>query len=356
MLPRVSVDAAVTFAGRVHQPRRQAAAPVARRGGSGYDATMHPDARVTYDARTLPSGKRAVAIGNFDGVHRGHARLIEGMIGAARAQGLEACVLTFDPHPARLLAPDRVPPLLIAESRRIELLLALGADRVIVQPFDLSLASLSPHEFAESLLRQAVGARVVCVGYDFSFGQKRAGTTETLSELGSTLGFRTITTPVVRVRGVVCSSTTIRGLVQAGHVEDATALLGRPPELEGIVIRGAARGRTIGFPTANLEPHTQVLPAPGVYAARAELPDGTRVRAAVNIGTNPTFSDDHTVHIEAHLLDWQGDLYGAQLRLLCEARLRDERRFDGKDALVAQLHDDVAATRALELPPLPPLD
>ncbi|MEO6950476.1 MAG: bifunctional riboflavin kinase/FAD synthetase [Polyangia bacterium] len=315
------------------------------------------DGRITYDARTLPSGReRAIAIGNFDGVHRGHARLIESTIAAARAQGLEACVLTFDPHPARLLAPDRAPPLLMPEARRIELLLALGADRVIVQPFDLSLASLSPRAFAESLLRQAISARIVSVGYDFSFGQKRAGTIATLAELGRELGFQATVTPAVRVRGVVCSSTTIRALIHAGQMEDATALLGRAPEIEGVVIHGAARGRTIGFPTANLEPRTEVLPGSGVYAGWAELPDGALVRAAINVGTNPTFSDERTVHIEAHLLDWKGDLYGEHVRLRFDARLREERRFDGKDALIAQLHDDMAATRALQLPPIPAID
>ena len=315
------------------------------------------EGRITYDARTLQAGpERAVAIGNFDGVHRGHVRLIEGMIAAARVRSLEACVLTFDPHPARLLAPDRAPPLLMPETRRIELLLALGADRVIVQPFDLSLASLSPREFAESLLRQALCARFVSVGYDFSFGQKRAGTVGTLAQLGDELGFQAAVTPAVRVRSVVCSSTTIRALVHAGHMEDATALLGRAPEVEGVVVRGRARGRTIGFPTANVEPRTQVLPAPGVYAGWAELPDGALVRAAINVGTNPTFTDERAVHIEAHLLDWSGDLYGEHIRLRFEARLRDERRFDGKDALVAQLHDDVAATRALQLAPLPAVD
>ncbi len=299
----------------------------------------------------------AIAIGNFDGVHRGHQRLVADAVAAARKEGLEACVLTFSPHPARVLAPDRAPPLLMPEARRIELLEGLGVDRVVVQPFDTQLASLSPRAFAEGLLRDALEARVVCVGYDFSFGQKRAGTTATLVELGAELGFRASITPAVRVRGVVCASSAVRTMMSAGQIDEAAALLGRAPELEGTVVRGAGRGRTIGVPTANLALVTEVRPALGVYAGWAVLPDGVRRRAAINVGTNPTFTGPNApVSVEAHLLDHDGDLYGATLRLELVRRLRAEKKFDGVEALIAQIRADIEAARTAELAPLPPVD
>ncbi len=316
------------------------------------------DAQVTRDARTLPHGvSRVVAIGNFDGVHRGHARLIGEAVRVARATGAEACVLTFSPHPARLLAPDRAPRLLLPETRRFELLASLGVDRVVVQPFDAALAVLGPRAFAEELLVGALGARRVCVGYDFSFGAKRAGTTTTLVELGAELGFTAAVTSAVRVRGVICSSSAIRTCVLAGQIDDATALLGRAPEVDGVVVRGAGRGRTIGVPTANVSPESEVVPARGVYAGWAELDDGSRRRAAINIGKNPTFAGpDAPTTVEAHLLDHEADLYGQRLRLHFVARLRDERRFDGKEALVQQIFADIEAARTAEAPPIPPLD
>jgi riboflavin kinase/FMN adenylyltransferase len=299
----------------------------------------------------------SVAIGNFDGVHRGHARLVGDAIAAARREGLEACVVTFSPHPARVLAPDRAPPLLFTEARRIELLYALGVDRVIVQPFDAALAALSPEAFAQSLLVNELQARVVCVGYDFSFGAKRAGTTASLVELGGRLGFRAAITPAVRVRGVICASSSIRILIQTGEIEEAAALLGRPPEVEGEVVRGAGRGRTIGVPTANLALRADVRPALGVYAGVAVLSDGTRRRAAINVGTNPTFTGAGApVTVEAHLLAYDGDLYGKTVRLELTTRLRAEKKFDGKDALVAQIKADIEAARVAEPAPLPPVD
>ncbi len=300
---------------------------------------------------------RAVAIGNFDGVHRGHARLIAETIAIAAAGGLEPCVLTFAPHPARVLAPDRAPPLLLPEARRYELLLALGVARVVVQPFDAALAAMSPRAFGEQLLRDALDARAVCVGYDFSFGARRAGTTATLGELGRQLGFAATVVPAVRVRGIVCASSAIRTLVSTGEIADAAALLGRPPELEGLVVHGAGRGRTIGVPTANLALATEVRPALGVYAASAELADGTRHRAAVNIGVSPTFTAAGApVTVEAHLLDFDRAIYGERLRLHLHRRLRSERRFEDKAALVAQIRADLAEARAEPPPTLPPVD
>ncbi len=319
---------------------------------------MSAEETIVHQAESLPSGRaRAIAIGNFDGVHRGHQRLVTDMVSTARKHGLEATVLTFSPHPARFFAPDRAPPLLMPEARRHELLLALGVDRVVVQRFDAAFAAQPPRAFVESLLVGTLAARVVCVGYDFSFGAKRAGTTAMLGELGTELGFSTVVTEAVSVRGVVCASSAVRTLLAAGAIDDAAALLGRSPEIEGRVIRGAGRGRGIGVPTANIALAGEVQPALGVYAAWAELPDGSRHRAAVNVGTNPTFTGDaKAVHVEAHLLDFDRDLYDTRLRLFLVRRLREERRFDGKDALVAQIQADIEAARIAEPAPLPPVD
>ncbi len=313
---------------------------------------------VVTDLLSLSSGvSRAVAIGNFDGVHRGHAALVRATVAAARSASLEACVLTFTPHPARLLAPDRAPPLLMPEARKIELLLALGVDRVLVQPFDWALAALSPHAFAHDLLRGVIDARVVSVGYDFSFGAKRAGTVTTLGDLGRELGFVAHVVPAVRVRGVVCASSAIRALIAAGRVDEAEALLGRPAELEGKIVHGARRGHTIGFPTINVAYENEVAPAGGVYVGEAQLADGSVRRAAINIGTNPTFTQNGApVRVEAHLLDYGGDLYGQHVRLAFWQRLRDEKKFDGVDALVTQIRADVEEAASHVRADLPPTD
>jgi riboflavin kinase / FMN adenylyltransferase len=315
-------------------------------------------AAIVHNAADLPQGRqRAIAIGNFDGVHRGHQRLIAEMVAAARRDGLEATVLTFSPHPALVLAPDRAPPLLMPEARRHQLLLALGVEHIVVQRFDRDFAAQAPRAFVEELLLATLSARVVCVGYDFTFGAKRAGTTAMLTSLGLELGFGAIVTDAVRVGGVVCASSAVRGLLASGRIADASALLGRLPELEGDVIHGAGRGRTIGVPTANLALAGEVRPALGVYAAWAELADGSRHRAAVNIGTNPTFTNDSDrVHIEAHLLDFDRDLYGQRLRLHLITRLRAEQRFASKDELIAQIRADVEAARIAEPAALPPID
>jgi riboflavin kinase / FMN adenylyltransferase len=299
---------------------------------------------------------RVIAIGNFDGVHRGHQRLVQRTVELAAEGSLIPAALTFSPHPARVLAPDRAPPLLISELRRIELLRELGLGEVVTQAFTRELAALSPEAFVSDLLVGQLSARAVCVGYDFSFGHKRSGTVDTLVELGQRLGISVAIVPAVRVRSTVCSSTAIRGFIASGQVQEAAALLGRPVELEGVVVHGAQRGRTIGFPTINLAVENEVQPRGGVYAGRARLSDGRTVRAAINVGTNPTFTDERKVHVEAYLLDVSEDLYGARVRLFFDERLRDELKFDGVEALVAQMDRDVATTRSFVVPVLPDTD
>jgi riboflavin kinase/FMN adenylyltransferase len=287
------------------------------------------------------------AIGNFDGVHRGHAHIFQQARQWASSLGGESLVLTFDPHPAKVLAPAYAPPLITPLARKLELIAACGIDATVVQPFDLAFAAKTPLQFVDEVLVGGLGVRALCIGHDFTFGARRAGTVELLTELGRTRNFEVQVIQTVTADEIVCSSTKVREFVLEGRVDGATLLLGRPPEVEGEVVRGDGRGRTIGVPTANLRAETELLPKNGVYAGQALLPDGTTVPAAINVGTNPTFVQGMPVTVEAHLLGWSGDLYGQRLRLSFVKRLRAEERFPSVDALVAQIKKDIEATRSL---------
>jgi riboflavin kinase/FMN adenylyltransferase len=297
----------------------------------------------------------AVAIGNFDGVHRGHQALVDTTSRLAHAAGGEAVVLTFDPHPARFFAPALAPPMLLTLERRLELLAEAGADAVVVEPFTADFAALPADRFIVEVLRGDLDARHVVVGWDFTFGAGRQGNATTLTREGARLHLGVSIVPPVMVAGLVCSSTKIREFVLEGRVEGAAMLLGRPFELTGRVVHGVERGRTLGVPTANLEPEAELVPKPGVYAAWALRVDAVpplRLRAAVSIGNNPTFAGEgrgapSTVIVEAHLLDFDGDLYGARVRLEFAARVRDQRRFSSADELVAEIRRDILRTREL---------
>ena len=304
------------------------------------------------DARPAGAPRTAVAIGNFDGVHLGHQALIAEARARARAPGA-AVALTFTPHPARVLAPAKAPPLIMPLDRRLALLAEVGAEVAVVQPFTPAFAAVEAQSFVAEVLVRDLGAADVIVGYDFTFGRGRSGNVERLREWGAALGASVTVIPPVTVDGAPCSSTRIRALVAAGEMRRAAALLGRPFEVEGVVVRGAARGRTLGFPTANLAPETELAPRLGIYAARARVCEepaavGPSFVAAVSIGRNPTFETDGApVNVEAHLLDFAGDLYGRRLRLELVDWLRDEQRFASVEALVAQIAADVARVRAL---------
>lgn len=286
--------------------------------------------KVAHDAGELERRARAVAIGTFDGVHLGHRRVLQ----AALAAGLLPTVVTFDPHPriafgyeVELLSPLR---------RRLELIEQAGIEEALVVEFDLELAKLAPEEFTEAVLRP-IGTEVVVAGADFRFGRGRTGELELLRRLG----FDARTVPLVE--GV--SSSRIRDLLRAGEVERAAKLLGRPTELEGVVVSGDARGGTLGFPTANLRLDPELLvPAYGIYAGAS---DG--YRAAISIGTNPHYGGEER-RVEAHLLEFAGDLYGRRVMLQLWRRLRDEQSFSSEEELVAQIARDVEATRAAEPP------
>jgi riboflavin kinase/FMN adenylyltransferase len=280
--------------------------------------------------------ERAVAIGTFDGVHRGHQAVVE----AARATGLRSAVVTFDPHPRAVLGYEV--RLLCPFERRLELLLALGPDDVLVCEFTPELARLRPEEFVDAVLRP-LGARVVLAGDDFRFGAGRGGDLALLRGLG----FDVRVVPFVE--GV--SSSRIRELLARGEVGEAAALLGRPPEVEGTVVAGDQRGGTLGFPTANLAVDPELLvPAYGIYAGETRFPDGDDgYRTAVSIGVNPHYGGVER-RIEAFLLDFDGDLYGRRMRVELWKRLRDERAFRSEAELVEQIAADVEAARAARRP------
>jgi riboflavin kinase/FMN adenylyltransferase len=291
-----------------------------------------------------------VSIGNFDGVHRGHQALVAATARWARSRGGTVVALTFDPHPTRLLDPQRGPATLSTLAQKEELLGRLGVERLAVLPFTEALARLPPEEFARTVLAGALEAKRVVVGEDFRFGQGRRGDVKTLGALGKTLGFEVEAVPAVLHGDRPVSSSRVRAALREGDVEEAWSLLGHPFFVDGTVVEGERRGRQLGFPTANLQTENEILPSHGVYAARCRLPSGEWFPAVANFGRRPTFGGS-LPSAEAHLIDFDQELYGARLRLEFQARLRDERRFPGPAALVAQIGRDVARARAVVADP-----
>lgn len=295
---------------------------------------------------TSESPASAVSVGNFDGVHLGHAAIVRQVCAAARRLDVPAVAFTFDPHPAVVLRPDAAPAPLTTPARRAELLLDLGIDAVLVQPTDRPLVSLPAEQFYAEILRGRLRARAIVEGPDFRFGANRAGDIHLLGALCGRDGVTLETVPAVMADGLPVSSSRVRSLVSAGDVRQAAILLTSPYRLTGTVVEGAKRGGTIGFPTANLAEIATLMPAAGVYAARVTLPDGAFRPAAVHIGPNISFGETR-ITVEAHLIGFSGTLYGSTLDVDFIERLRDTHRFDSIDALKAQLSSDVA--RALEV-------
>jgi riboflavin kinase/FMN adenylyltransferase len=286
----------------------------------------------------------AVAIGNFDGVHQGHARIVQRVIERATTLGGAALVFTFDPHPVRLLRPEQAPPPLTWTDRKAELLAALGIDAVIAYPTDDQLLALSAREFFDEIVRNKLGARAIVEGPNFYFGHGRSGTIEVLRQLTSEAGMSLDVVEPLVAGGELVSSSRIRKLIAQGQVAEARQLLTAPYRIRGMVVHGAGRGAKLGFGTANLDAIDTLLPGPGVYAGRGLLTD-RRYPAAINIGPNPTFGEG-ALKVEAHLVGWDGSpLYGQVLEVDFLSKLRDTRKFADVSELVAQLQSDVEGAR-----------
>ena len=285
----------------------------------------------------------AVAIGNFDGVHTGHRALVT----RAKEFGDRTVVLTFDPHPSAVLSPRGGQPMLCSLERRVELLRMAGADEVIVLPFTRELAALSADAFVDDIVLGQLRARAIVVGYDFNYGQARSGSTDTLAEHCARTNTQVVIVAPVEVDGEVCSSSKIRGYLKAGDLPGAERLLGRRWDIEGTVVHGAKRGRAIGIPTANIAPTSDLVIAPGIYAVTLGVEGGAPMPAVASLGTNPTFVEQGGLVLEVHVLDWDGDLYDQKVRTTFVARLRDEAKYEGIDALLVQIRRDIDDTRRL---------
>ena len=295
-----------------------------------------------------PATAAWVAIGNFDGVHRGHQEVLREATVGARAAGLPMHVLTFDPHPALALGRT-APATLTTLPRKAELLVRLGVDGVLVKRFDAEFASFSPERFARELLAGEIGARAVIVGRNFRFGHKRAGDLAALEALGAALGFSVRSFDLHGDEKGAYSSTRVRDALARGDLADANHVLARFHAFSGVVARGEARGRTIGFPTANVEETVELVPKNGVYAVVVDRLDESGARAlgrgVMNVGVRPTVAKEPRRSQEVHLLDFDGDLYGANVRVHLVERLRDERKFASLDELRAQIAADADRAR-----------
>lgn len=287
-----------------------------------------------------------VALGNFDGFHAGHQAVAGAAIAAARAAGRPAIVATFDPHPMRLFNPDAPPFRLTTLDQRQDLFAAAGADAMLVFPFDRALASLTAHAFAEQRIVGMIGAAGVVTGEDFSFGAGRSGNAQVLQQLGRDLGFTTQAVGPVSLDGCPVSSSRIREALQAGNPREAARLMTRPFAIRGIVEHGAQLGRTLGYPTANLTLGQYLRPAYGIYAVTARLPDGRVLKGAANLGVRPTIEPPVEL-LEPYFFEFSGDLYGQEIEVALIEFLRPEAKFDGLDALKAQIAADCEAARAV---------
>ncbi len=280
-----------------------------------------------------------LALGNFDGVHRGHRKILDRVVRGAGEHGGTPMAMTFDPHPPRVVRPDKAPPLLMTTPQRLEALGAAGMRAVAVVRFTTELSRWDAETFVQRVLVEWLHVSEVWVGANFLFGHERSGTFSMLRQLGLRFGFRADKIDPVRYKDFVVSSTRIRRLVSEGRMDEAGALMGRPYNLDGTVVRGRGKGREIGVPTANLDTDNELIPPAGVYATTLTV-DGVEHASVTNIGVRPTFGDGGPLVVETHVLGEPGDLYGKRVRLGFVQRLREERRFPDVDALVAQIQAD----------------
>lgn len=286
-----------------------------------------------------------LSLGNFDGVHLGHQAILARVIHEARARQGISLVLTFYPHTQRVLRPDRPLPLILSLREKLVLFGRLGIQGVILQRFSLAFSQLAPEEFVQRYLVETIHVEKVIIGHNVSFGHKGAGRAETLEHFGRVYGFEVEIVGPVRIDDREVSSTAVRTLLNAGEMREATRFLGRPYAVSGWVEKGFQRGRTLGFPTANLQPRADLLLPNGVYAIIVDV-GGTQVPGVANIGVNPTFAGNKRT-IEAHLFDFSADLYGSRLRVNFIERLRGEQKFPSIQALVQQIQEDARRARSL---------
>jgi len=286
----------------------------------------------------VSSSRPVITLGNFDGIHLGHQKILKNVVTRARTLGAPALVYTFDPHPLKVVAPEKCPPLILSMEDKKALMEAAGVDYLVLASFTRALAAMAPEDFAKKVIAGALKAREVLVGENFSFGRGRSGSVERLKELGQDLGFSVEAVPPCRSGGSVGSSSRIWALITPGEVRKASTLLGRAYFLRGRVVRGEAMGRKLGFPTANIEPSSELVPGNGVYAAIARI-KGSPHRAMVNIGTRPTFNGCHRT-IEVHVLNFGENIYGREISVEFIRRLRDEKAFSDREALIRQMEKD----------------
>jgi len=305
---------------------------------------------IHYPEDPRPAGWRSpvLALGNFDGLHRGHVKIIERIQRGAGERGGMSVVLTFDPHPPRIVRPDKAPPLLMTKAQKIEALGRAGVQGVAVVRFTREMSQWEPEVFVRNVLVEWLRVAEVWVGADFLFGRDRTGNFTVLRALGAQHGFRVEKIDPIRYKDFVVSSTRIRRLLAEGRVDEAAALLGHHYAIEGTVVEGNKRGREIGFPTANLATDNELVPPNGVYATAITI-DGQVLPSVTNIGQRPTFGDSLATTIEAHVMGQSMDLYGRTVRLAFVQRLRDERKFADLEALQEQISADVRrATRLFD--------
>lgn len=296
--------------------------------------------RIIHSLEELPASTRTVvAIGNFDGLHAGHRTLLASVEEEARRRGVLSAALTFEPHPLRILRPDRAPRLITPLEDKIRCFASTGIDLLVVLPFGRDLSLLSPREFVEEILVRGLHAAGVHEGDNFHFGHRQSGNVETLKELGAGFGFSVTVHHEVKVRGEVVSSSRIRELIAAGHVEKAARLLGRPFSLRGAIAQGHGIGRRLTVPTLNLQHYEELLPGNGVYVTCTRIGD-RRFQSLTNVGTRPTFANSGGISVETFLLDFE-EMPVEEMEIRFLLRLRDERKFDSPEALKRQILHDV---------------
>jgi riboflavin kinase / FMN adenylyltransferase len=292
-----------------------------------------------------PELKTVVTMGNFDGLHLGHQTLVANAVAEAKQSRTQSLVFTFDPHPLKLLAPERAPPMIVNQRDKMDMLQALGVDAVVVQCFDRRFASIDAEDFVRRYLIERLNLSKIWLGRDLRFGRARAGDAEDLMRWGSSLGFSVGIVEPILVQGKRISSSQIRQLIEQGRVDEVQPMLGRYHFISGTIVNGHHRGRELGFPTANLAAATELIPADGIYATTVEL-ENRRWLSVSSVGHNPTFGEGLRT-IETYVLDFAQNIYGEMVKLSFVQRIREERKFAQIEHLVTQMHEDVRAARAV---------